>query len=186
MGPMHPVFALVVALLWLPLPLFQERRLASESLPPEGRVALERSVTGPGALLVPAGAALLLLSGSWFAFRADSDHWWMWLLAGVLFAVNVLLGLRLRRTVTGQWLGGGPRQSGKRALATRLGISGGVLYVGTYVTTWATGPEEPTWVTVLTGVLLGASLVLMVTAGLLLMLAMQDEANEEWERDRRA
>lgn len=183
---MSPVFALVMALIWLPLPLIQSRQLSSASLPQDHRQALERRATVSSALLIPGVATVLLLVGAWFAVRAASDDWWVWLAAGMLFLVNFFLTLRLRRKATGQWLGCGSRQSGKRALATRLGIVGAVLYVGTYVMAWALGPEPATWVTVLTGVLLGVCLVLMVTAGLLVMFALQDEANEEWERDRRA
>lgn len=97
--------------------------------------------------------------------------------------MNLVLALRLRRRVAGQWLGGVPRQSGKRALATRLGVLAAALYVGGYVTTWAAGPEPATWVTVLTGLLLGSSIVLMATTGVIFLLGLQDDATAEWERD---
>jgi uncharacterized membrane protein YhaH (DUF805 family) len=183
---MSPVFALVVALLWLPLPFIQSRQLSSETIAPEQREVLERRATAPFALLISGAATLLLLAGSWFAARAASDYWWVWLLAAVLFVVNFFLALWVRRKVTGQWLGGAPKQTGKRALATRLGILAAIVYVGTYVMAWAAGPSPATWVTVLSVVLLGAFFVLMVAVGFLIMFAMQEDANEEWERDRRA
>lgn len=183
---MNPVFALVMGVLWLPLTFVLGRRLESESTSPEHREALARRVTGGSALVIPGAATLLLLLGSWFAVRAGDDRWWMWLAAGLLFLVNLVLALRLRRTVTGQWLGGGPREAGKRALAARLGGLAAVCYVGTYLTAWVTGPERAVWATVLMWTLLVAFMVLIVAWGFLVMFAQQDEAYEEWERDRGA
>ncbi|MCK0111970.1 hypothetical protein MWU75_07445 [Ornithinimicrobium sp. F0845] len=58
--------------------------------------------------------------------------------------------------------------------------------MGTYLTSWIAGPDPAIWVTVLTTALLVAFIVLVVTVGFLVIFAQQDEAYEEWERDRRA
>mgnify|MGYP006975371082 CR=1 FL=1 len=94
------MFALVLGVLWLPLALLQARQLSARSITPEHREVLERRATAPSALVIPGSAALLLLLGAWFAVRADSDDWWVWLASGLLFVVNLALAVRLRRRVT--------------------------------------------------------------------------------------
>lgn len=66
---------------------------------PEHREVLKRRATALSALVIPGVAALLLLVGAWFAVRAASDDWWVWLASGALFLVKLALAVRLRRRV---------------------------------------------------------------------------------------
>lgn len=96
---MIPVVALVLGLILAALTLVLGGQLAAESIHPVAREAVEQHVHRPAAVIIPGIAAVLLLVGTPFAGRTDTGPWWLWLLAGLLFVVDVLLVVRMRRRV---------------------------------------------------------------------------------------
>lgn len=138
---MNPVFGLSVAVLGLVVHVIMVRRLGSDALTNEHRQALQKAGTGRAALLARAVAAVIVLSGAWFAFRNGTGSWWSWLIAGLLFLTNLILTALLRRRVSGHWFE--PRETGKRAWAGRLATVAAVSLVGSYLAVWSAGSIRP-------------------------------------------
>lgn len=181
---MNPLFFVVVSAGLLAVRLLVGRRIESDAVTTAHRQALESSVSGVSALIVPLVGTVLSIVGAFFAMQSDRNAW-LWLVAAALFLGNLLLVLQTRHRLTGSWFKGGKAPTGKRARANRLGVSAAICFVGYYVLAWSMGPDPQVWVQVAAFVLLIAFIGLMTAVGFLMIFALQDEANSEWEERRR-